>query len=385
MKEMESTQTGPEPVELTGIKTIDKIADIPVVNTALSNVTDYYGHIKDSNILLRTSCNLAELSFKTIRFASIPITSLCYKPIESVDTYLCDKVNTIENTYPSIKQPTDKITSAAYSQVKGIYDKTNTMVTHPKETLYNLKDLTVSTATSCGSKVIETCLENRYTKMVTDPVLEYTEKSLNTYILPEALELNQSQRGTISRIYNINKHVYDHVYETTFFQLSKLHAKFDQVIQKLQSLKTLMFDIYEHRKTQLVDAVTKNTLVVKCRSVMESNNLSLTRLEELSRSYYKAILADVTDIIDRYMGLVKKFPAYLNGTYLRTQVDYLKNQLDKESFKIYLSMSIEYLRKINQSLVSYTNKMIDVASQSSNICLQSLSFKRGEEAANYTD
>jgi hypothetical protein len=74
INEMEST------ANKTGIKTLDKITELPVVSSAINNVTDYYGQFKEKNVLLRTSCNLAELSLKTMKFASSPITSLCKKP-----------------------------------------------------------------------------------------------------------------------------------------------------------------------------------------------------------------------------------------------------------------------------------------------------------------
>ena len=64
----------------TGIKTIDRLSELPVVNTALTNVTDYYEKVKEKNLLFRTSLNLAELSVKTMAFAATPITSLCKKP-----------------------------------------------------------------------------------------------------------------------------------------------------------------------------------------------------------------------------------------------------------------------------------------------------------------
>lgn len=64
----------------TGIKTIDRLSEIPVVNSALTNVTDMYEKAKEKNVLLRTSFNLAELSFKTMAFAATPITSLVRKP-----------------------------------------------------------------------------------------------------------------------------------------------------------------------------------------------------------------------------------------------------------------------------------------------------------------
>lgn len=371
----------------TGMKTIDKIADIPVVNSCLNNVTGYYDQIKETNLLLRTSCNLAELSFKTMKFASTPITHLCKKPIESVDHYLSDKVEMIENTYPVIKQPTDQITSAAFSQAKDIYDKTNTMITKPKETLYNFKDLTVSTAATCGGKVLETCLENKYTKMVTNPVLDYTEKSLN-YYLPESSMYKEDDQGTVRRIFNINKRVYNHVYDSTFMQLSKLHAHFERTLEKMQSLKNLINEIYSQKKSQFLQIASEYTLVQKCQNYMEKNNLSLARLEELSKNYYKAILADVNDTVEKYMNLVKNFPAYLNGTQFKTTIEYLKNQLNKETFSIYLSMAVDYLKQLNQSLVSYTNQMFQVVSKSkssiSNMYLQSLKSRLSKEKTQQT-
>ena len=67
----------------TGIKTIDHISEIPAVNAALSNVTDYYSKVKERNTLFRTSFNLAEMSIKTMALAATPIASLCKKPSKS--------------------------------------------------------------------------------------------------------------------------------------------------------------------------------------------------------------------------------------------------------------------------------------------------------------
>ena len=84
VNEMESILKAAQPTtqheNRTGIKTLNKITEIPVVNSALNNVTDYYGQFKGKNALLRTSCNLAELSLRTMKFASTPITYLCNKP-----------------------------------------------------------------------------------------------------------------------------------------------------------------------------------------------------------------------------------------------------------------------------------------------------------------
>ena len=63
-----------------GLKTVDRLSDFPFINSALANASDYYGRIKERNILTRASCGIAELSFKTMLFAATPIASMCKKP-----------------------------------------------------------------------------------------------------------------------------------------------------------------------------------------------------------------------------------------------------------------------------------------------------------------
>ena len=63
----------------SGIKTIDKLSEIPVVNSAYNNIADYYGKAKDTNFITKSSCNLAEFTFKTMVFASQPLTYLFKK------------------------------------------------------------------------------------------------------------------------------------------------------------------------------------------------------------------------------------------------------------------------------------------------------------------
>ena len=86
-KDMESNTTTTS-TPGSGLKTIDKIVEIPVVDSALNKVTDMYGQIKDRNTLLRTGCNLAEMSLRTIKFASTPITTLMQGPSQSCFKYV---------------------------------------------------------------------------------------------------------------------------------------------------------------------------------------------------------------------------------------------------------------------------------------------------------
>ena len=282
----------------TGIKTIDRLSELPVVSTALTNVTDYYEKVKEKNLLFRTSLNLAELSVKTMAFAATPLTSLCKKPsrnatwpprrlrrillthslthslrlvstVSSVDMYLCDKVEQLENSYPLIGQPTDQVnrlpsvvkpdasfshicflahartqlTATAISQAKDIYDRTvkspidsidkkvtdiknygsnkvNARSTHtwqeaktPQvpivsfilkvqavvkagsdsiDSLRNYGYDQLNKSADLGVRMVDACLENKLAKMFTDPVLDFTEKSLN-YLIPTLVESDASK------------------------------------------------------------------------------------------------------------------------------------------------------------------------------------------------
>lgn len=91
LKEMElSSSSKNSSQNKTGMKTIDAISEIPVVNSALNNVTEYYGKMKkDSNLLFRTSLNLAELSVSVMSIAATPITTLCKRPSTNLEHLSC--------------------------------------------------------------------------------------------------------------------------------------------------------------------------------------------------------------------------------------------------------------------------------------------------------
>lgn len=134
-------------------------------------------------------------------------------------------------------------------------------------------DYTVSTATTCGTRVLETCLDNRYAKAVTSPALNYAEKTLD-YYMPCSAAMVESQ-DAVTRLYNINKRVYTHVYDATFIQLTKQHLQFERMIEKMVSLRKLLEEMYSMRKNQVVSVVSENTLVQRCQTYLRENNWSI--------------------------------------------------------------------------------------------------------------
>lgn len=398
LQEMESsTNRSASGNNKTGIKTIDAISEIPVVNSALNNVTGYYGKVKERNLILRTSLNLAELSVSVMSLAATPITSLCKKPIESVDTYLCEKLHDLEHSYPSITKPTEQLTESAYLQVKQIYNQT---LKPPIDRLNNIKDLTTNKVNEVikagsdsidtiktygcdqlnrsavlGVRVMDACLESSLAKMFTNPVLNFTENALD-FLIPETASASNgavksghqvAPGTTLRRIYDINSRVYRHLYQTTFVQLNKIHFQFENTIKKLQSLKQLSDAFYSGSRDKFVktmQTVASKSLVSQCLSTVNRENLSIEKMELFMKNSFRAIIDDVAQMVEKYMSLVKNFPVTFNGTKIRQTIESLISQLNKESFAVILSFSIDQLKSINTSLVSYTNQMFQVVNNS---------------------
>jgi len=56
------------------------------------------------------------------------------------------------------------------------------------------------------------------------------------------------------------------------------------------------------------------------------------RLESLSKGYYKAIMSDVTQILENYMELVKNFPLVFNGTKLKQTIENFGKKINLVQF-----------------------------------------------------
>jgi hypothetical protein len=385
---METPTLTPSQANNSGYKTIDKLTKIPVVNSAILNAGDYYFKAKDKNLVLRTSLNLAELSLRTVAYAATPITSLCKKPIESVDTFLCDKVDLLESNYPVITKPTEQLTATAYTHAKSVYDKT---LKQPIDTITQIKDASVKTVTdikdygtgkvtqtldtiksygyeqlsksaTTGYALVNACLEQGYVKMLTRPLLDMTERSVE-YLLPEKNQATQNgnlnhdinEPTTLKRLYDINSRVANHFLQSSLDSLVVLTVQFDGIVKRLEHLRNVTDNYYQNSKTLLSTSyeTNKNSLKALCNQYITENNISLARLDSLVRSYYGFILNDVNNILHRYLDVLKNLPIVCNGTKLTQTTSELLNRLNKEPLTNVLKAAVEQLSVIRDSLASF--------------------------------
>ena len=58
------------------------------------------------------------------------------------------------------------------------------------------------------------------------------------------------------------------------------------------------------------------------------------KIDGIAKHYSKALLTDVTHMLEKYMGLVKNFPAVFNGTKLRVTLENIMHQINKVASKL---------------------------------------------------
>jgi len=389
----------------TGVKTLDKISEIPLVTSAIKNASDYYDSLKQKNALTRTSCNFAEIYLRTVAYAATPITTMCKKPLDSVDTYLSDKVDMLQASYPIISKPTEHFTSTAYTQVKDIYDKT---FKQPVDTFTNIKETSVKKVTDItsfgsnkisdvvkvgsdslqtlriysmyqvsrsarlGFQLVDSCLEVKYAKMLTTPVLDFTEKSVDNWLNDkkleedESAELTSEHSTTLTRLYGINNRVAKHLYAVSLSQLERLSIHFESTLAQLRLLKQVSDNFYANSKNRLVNGMQTNTTTLKgmCNNLV--NGQKISRFDALCRNYYKVVLEDVNAMVNRYMELVKTFPIVANGTMFSKLTGELMTKLNTEPLTSMLKSSIDRLSFVHSSIVAFINQKFQPQSLSRN-------------------
>jgi hypothetical protein len=60
----------------SGIKTLDHLIEIPIVNSALENGIDRYTKLKESSTCFNVLSSLTEFSIKIVKFAASPVIPL---------------------------------------------------------------------------------------------------------------------------------------------------------------------------------------------------------------------------------------------------------------------------------------------------------------------
>ena len=64
----------------TGLKTLDHLIEIPLINSMFEKGIGRYNDLKERSTIFSISSSLAEFSFKTLKFAATPVIKLIKDP-----------------------------------------------------------------------------------------------------------------------------------------------------------------------------------------------------------------------------------------------------------------------------------------------------------------
>ncbi|UJR35196.1 hypothetical protein I4U23_027963 [Adineta vaga] len=143
-----------------GFQTLTCLHNIPVVRSSTNKLHDVYAKAKDTSVLIRLPCNLAEtVADKSLQIA-LTVMNPIVKPLRGsvrvIDDFAVQKIRDIESKYPAINTPTEDM-------VNSFKDSTASTIQHGKETVSNVATATVNKASNVADSVFS-LVQGRDTK-----------------------------------------------------------------------------------------------------------------------------------------------------------------------------------------------------------------------------
>ncbi|KAM9330576.1 perilipin-3-like [Gastrophryne carolinensis] len=188
---------------------VERVAGLPLVNSAVSMVSGVYSSTKESHPYIRSVCDVAEKSAKTLTDVAVtsskPLLSRLEPQIASANELACKGLDKLESTLPILQQPTEKVVSDAKSLVTGarnaVIGAVTSTVTGARDTVTSAVSGVMGVAAGAfqGSidatrSVVSTVMESQVGQFVTSSlnvVLDKSEEWVDHYLPMTDEELSQ--------------------------------------------------------------------------------------------------------------------------------------------------------------------------------------------------
>ncbi|XP_072543923.1 perilipin-2 [Salminus brasiliensis] len=193
------------PMEITNQNVVTRVAKLPLVSSTYDLVTNVYCNTKDNHPYIKSVCEAAELSVKTLTSAALtsalPIIGKLEPQISLANDLACKGLDKIEKTLPILHQPSEQLVANAKEVVTGAKGAVTETVNGAKDTMsHTLSEVMGRTREAVQESVektkvavtgsVHTVMESRVGKLVTsgmDTALNTSETLVERY-LPEPEE-----------------------------------------------------------------------------------------------------------------------------------------------------------------------------------------------------
>lgn len=207
------------------LEVLDRVRNIPIVQSAIEKTGSTYSYVKDSHHLINWALNYAEagLHYATATAApiAVPIAKKFEGSINTVDQKLCQGLDIVEQKVPIVKQPPTKIYDAAKHVMNSSLQPTIEKLMSAKDSATTqataLKDISVNKAneilsTHYGSMAVQgvdntSVLVNRLLDHYFPPVEGEEEKPApisadENKVLHAVQTIGQLSTKTANRVYH---------------------------------------------------------------------------------------------------------------------------------------------------------------------------------------
>ena len=103
-----------------GLESVNKISQLPVVESTLGLASDLYKKVKDSNSMVSAALDRAESTTQSVVTRAVdmgrPVAARLQGPIQRVDSALCTGIDYVESKVPAVKLPPKEM----YERVVGV-------------------------------------------------------------------------------------------------------------------------------------------------------------------------------------------------------------------------------------------------------------------------
>ncbi|XP_054837211.1 perilipin-3-like isoform X2 [Eublepharis macularius] len=175
-------QTTSESKELDQQNVVSRVANLPLVSSTYDMVSSAYASTKETHPYLKSVCDVAEKSVKTLTAAAVsgaqPLLTKLEPQIAAANEYACKSLDKLEEKLPILQQPSEKVVASTKEAV-------SSTVNGAKDAVASGVSGVVDMTRSVMSGGMNTVMGSRVGQMVAtgmDAVLDMSEDLMDHYL-----------------------------------------------------------------------------------------------------------------------------------------------------------------------------------------------------------
>jgi perilipin-2 len=305
---------------------LNRVGSLPVVTTALSQLGNLYTHTKEKNRLLKYALETTESGVKLVANTAVPIVHKFDKPIGTLNQFACHQLDKLEETYPIITQPTEKV----MAQSKELYDSTLKPTVDKVTAVKDMGSEKINNLTSYTTDKIDGV--KQYTVSTVDGVRHFTFTTVNGVI-----------QFTVSTVGGVRQYSVSKLEGLMDYSTNKVNMALDNpygkaLVNKLDNLLLLTDQYVDHYLPEDEKDPDQNEDVVKTSEASTDEPAPLTRVANIGskvrRRTYARAMKDLSNIHLRSKETLEKLTFTVDLIqYAKTNVDNVQGKLTEMGSK----------------------------------------------------